>query len=40
MRHGPCFSMQEFIRKSDSWIILDELSEGCGSPVYEEEIIL
>ncbi|GAQ85839.1 DnaJ heat shock family protein [Klebsormidium nitens] len=30
----------EFDRLSDSWKILDELSPGCGSPQYAEEVIL
>ena len=37
----PCLCVfQEFERKSDSWRILDALSEGCGSPQYDEEIIV
>ncbi|GJP37929.1 hypothetical protein CLOM_g22378 [Closterium sp. NIES-68] len=30
----------EFDRRTDSWRILDDLSPGCGSPVYDEEIIV
>lgn len=29
-----------FDQRFDTWRILDELSDGCGSPVYEEEVIL
>ncbi|CAI5527226.1 unnamed protein product [Closterium sp. Naga37s-1] len=31
---------QEFDKRTDSWRILDALSPGCGSPVYDEEIIV
>ncbi|CAI5476475.1 unnamed protein product [Closterium sp. Yama58-4] len=30
----------EFDKRTDSWRILDALSPGCGSPVYDEEIIV
>ncbi|CAI5472134.1 unnamed protein product, partial [Closterium sp. Yama58-4] len=30
----------EFDKRTDSWRILDVLSPGCGSPVYDEEIIV
>ncbi|KAG0555779.1 hypothetical protein KC19_11G002400 [Ceratodon purpureus] len=30
----------EFNRVTDEWVILDELSHGCDSPSYAEEIIL
>lgn len=28
---------QEFNRITDTWKIFDELSDGCGSPIYGEE---
>ncbi|CAI5502385.1 unnamed protein product [Closterium sp. Naga37s-1] len=31
---------QEFDKRTDSWRILDALSPGCGSHVYDEEIIV
>ena len=34
------FFWQEFNRVTDEWTLLDELSPGCASPSYAEEIIL
>jgi hypothetical protein len=31
---------QEYDRISDMWMILDELSPDCDSPIYAEEVIL